>query len=107
MRVGRKGQVTIPAVILFRAGLRPGMEVEIVDDESGVHSRLARRSGAACDREVERALDRLLGSATIGMSTEDIMTDEGRMTPVPPGMPVINDPLTDHPVSGLVRDMPC
>ena len=73
MRVGRKGQVTIPAAIRHSAGLLPGMEVEFVDDESGVHIRLARRSDPTGDGEMERALKRLRGSATIGMSTAEIM----------------------------------
>lgn len=35
-RVGKRNQVTIPAAVLRRMGLRPGDLVEIRDDEDGV-----------------------------------------------------------------------
>lgn len=73
MRVTEKGQVTIPDAIRRKAGLLPGTEVEFVHDESGVHIRRISKSRTARDREIEDALKRLRGSASIRMSTEEIM----------------------------------
>jgi AbrB family looped-hinge helix DNA binding protein len=44
-RVTRKGQITIPKPVRDRLGLRPGDEVEFVEDVTGV--RLRRRIGAS------------------------------------------------------------
>jgi len=52
----------------------PGTEVEFVQDRNGIHPRpaKARRGITKREREVADALDRLRGSATIKMSTEQI-----------------------------------
>ena len=75
MRVTEKGQVTIPEPICRRAGFLRGTEVEIVQDEAGVHLRRAKKGRAVTprEREVAAALERLRGSATIKMTTEEIM----------------------------------
>jgi len=75
MRVTDKGQVTIPEAIRRRAGFLPGTEVEFVQDETGVHIRRAGgpRGDTVRKREFAAALDRLRGSATIRMSTDEIM----------------------------------
>jgi AbrB family looped-hinge helix DNA binding protein len=75
MRITQKGQVTIPGPIRRRTGLLPGTEVEFVDDDSGVHLRRANsgRGKTPRERQVAEVLDRLRGSATVKMSTEEIM----------------------------------
>jgi AbrB family looped-hinge helix DNA binding protein len=64
MRVTIKGQVTIPLEFRRQAGLTPGTEVEFALAEDGT-LRLRRAAGGA--------LAGLRGSATAGLSTEDIM----------------------------------
>jgi AbrB family looped-hinge helix DNA binding protein len=69
MRLNSKGQVTIPAELRERFGLRPGDEVDVVD-EAGV-LRIVRRTGSATYGQ--RTAARLRGTATSGMSTDEIM----------------------------------
>lgn len=75
MRVTSKGQVTIPEAIRREAGMLPGTEVEFVADRAGVH--LQKQKGKARsttrDRKLGETLERLRGSATIKMTTEEIM----------------------------------
>lgn len=67
--------MTIPGPIRRKAGLLPGTEVEFVEDERGILLRLSKsgRRSNNCEREVGDALERLRGSATIKMTTEEIM----------------------------------
>ncbi len=75
MRITAKGQVTIPEKIRRQEGLLPGTEVEFVRDVQGVRIAPAKSSRRKTERErlVSEAVDRLRGSATIGMTTEEIM----------------------------------
>ncbi len=75
MRITAKGQVTIPEHIRRTEGLLPGMEVEFVADTKGVRIAPAKagRRTTQREREVSEALDRLRGSATVKMTTEEIM----------------------------------
>jgi antitoxin PrlF len=75
MRITEKGQVTIPGAIRRKDGLLPGTEVEIVSDKHGVHilPKVDGRGRTRRQEEVAAALDRLRGSATIKMTTEEIM----------------------------------
>jgi AbrB family looped-hinge helix DNA binding protein len=77
MRVTSKGQVTIPEQIRRSAGMLPGTEVHFVQDQSGVRLCKAKRSGAreptGRQRRLGEVLDRLRGSATIKMTTEEIL----------------------------------
>lgn len=74
MRITQKGQVTIPGPIRRRAGLLPGTEVEFVQDRKGVLLRPSK-AGRPTQREqdIVDTLERLRGSATIKMTTEEIM----------------------------------
>ena len=74
MRMTSKGQVTVPLPIREQAGLVPGSEVEFEIDADGV-VRLRRKGDAEQPRNaaLEDAIGRLRGSATTGMSTEEIM----------------------------------
>ena len=76
MRITDKGQVTIPGAIRRERGLLPGTDVEIVSDAHGVHIRPKKMNGhrrTKREDEVAEALGRLRGSATIRMTTEEIM----------------------------------
>jgi AbrB family looped-hinge helix DNA binding protein len=71
MRITSKGQVTIPIEIREKAGLLPNTEVEFELEGKAVRIRRAKASrqrgrGAA-------AVARLRGSATVRMSTEEIL----------------------------------
>lgn len=71
MRITTKGQVTIPAKIREQAGLLPHTEVEFVFDGTSVRIVRSKRLG---DRgRGPRLLGRLRGSATVRMSTDEIM----------------------------------
>lgn len=74
MRITQRGQVTIPEHIRRSAGLLPGTEVEFVQNKTGVSLRPVM-AGKATPREmrVAEVLDRMRGSATIKMTTEEIM----------------------------------
>lgn len=70
MRVTDEGQVTIPPAIREAAGLRPGTEVEFrLDPDGGV--RLVR--GAEAAAHIDQVLARMWGSATTGLTTDEIM----------------------------------
>jgi AbrB family looped-hinge helix DNA binding protein len=71
MRITEKGQVTIPVRIRERFGLLPHTEVEFVEDEDGVRLKPIRTSGRQ-DRG-RMIVNRLRGTATGGMSTDEIM----------------------------------
>ena len=70
MRITSKGQVTIPQEIRERLGLRP--HTEVVFDVDGNVVRM-RRAPSRPHARGNRIVDRLRGSATSGLSTEEIM----------------------------------
>ncbi len=70
MRVTSKGQVTIPVEIRERFGLLPETEVEFVVDDGEV--KIVQAAPTRADRG-SRIVDRLRSSATVRMSTEEIM----------------------------------
>ena len=69
-----KGQVTVPLHIRERAGLVPGSEVGFEIDDEGV-VRLRRKGDTEQPRNaaLEDVIGRMRGSATAGLSTEEIM----------------------------------
>ena len=76
MRITSKGQITIPERIRREAGMLPGTEVDVVKDRVGVH--ILKQNGkkrviGARDRRLAEVIGRLRGSATIRMTTEEIM----------------------------------
>ncbi len=76
MRITSKGQVTIPEALRRETGMLPGTEVEFVKEKTGVRLQKAsgKRNGAtAREEKLGEVLNRLRGSATIKMSTEEIM----------------------------------
>jgi AbrB family looped-hinge helix DNA binding protein len=74
MRITQKGQVTIPEHIRRSAGLLPGTEVEFVQDRAGVRLQpVAGGKATPRERRVAEVLDRMRGSATVRMTTEEIM----------------------------------
>jgi len=71
MRITSKGQVTIPAKIREQAGLLPHTEVEFFLDGNSV--RIVRSERTDAHERGRRLLGRLRGSATVRMSTDEIM----------------------------------
>jgi AbrB family looped-hinge helix DNA binding protein len=71
MRITSKGQVTIPVAIRERAGLLPGTEVDFELASDGV--RIVRAKAPKGETRGERAVRLLRGSATVKMSTDEIM----------------------------------
>ena len=67
MRVTSKGQVTIPQWVRQQLGITPGSEVEFQLDDRG--ARLVRVSAG----EGNALAARMRGTATVPMSTEEIM----------------------------------
>lgn len=65
MRVTRKGQVTIPKQVREALGIVPNSEVDFVEENGRVYLR--KRTNK------ENPFERLLGSATIKMTTDEIM----------------------------------
>lgn len=69
MRITSKGQVTIPIEIREQLGLLPETEVEF--EVVGDAVQLTKVQGPG--RRARRLLDRLAGSATGGLTTDEIM----------------------------------
>jgi AbrB family looped-hinge helix DNA binding protein len=69
MRLNSRGQVTVPAELRRRIGLREGDEIDVVD--AGGTLQIVRSKDAPT--RGERAARRLRGTATAGMSTDEIM----------------------------------
>ncbi len=73
MRVTSKGQVTIPAVIREKAGIRPNTEVEFAMNGDGdVLLRLVKGKGKKKSRG-ELLVEHLLAQPRIKMTTDEIM----------------------------------
>lgn len=70
MRLNSKGQVTIPADLRERYGLREGDEVEVHGDEDGLRIVPVQRGD---NTRGSRAAARLRGTATTKLSTDQIM----------------------------------
>ena len=70
MRITSKGQVTIPADVRERHGLLPHTEVEFVTRGRDV---ILRKVKGKLDRG-RLIVETLRGTATSGLSTEDIMS---------------------------------
>lgn len=70
MRITSKGQVTIPVEIRERFGLLPDTEVDFVVRDDKV--TLVRGHATQRDRG-RRVVDRLRGTATLSMSTDEIL----------------------------------
>jgi AbrB family looped-hinge helix DNA binding protein len=71
VRITSKGQVTIPQELREKAGLLPGTEVEFDLAAGGIVMRRVRAPVAP--GRGARAVELLRGSATIRMTTDQIM----------------------------------
>jgi AbrB family looped-hinge helix DNA binding protein len=71
MRITSKGQVTIPQEIREKAGLLPNTEVEFHYDGRSVRIAPMRRKTKPSRGEI--MVERLRGSATVPMSTDEIL----------------------------------
>jgi len=70
MRVTSKGRVTIPQKMRERFGFLPGTEVDFVVRKNTVQIVKSRRSKPTRGETIVR---RLRGSATVAMSTDEIL----------------------------------
>lgn len=70
MKLTRKGQVTIPQALREKFGLLPATEVAFEEAEGGV---LIKPAATSRRRQVERWLRRARGSATVKLTTDEIM----------------------------------
>ena len=73
-----KSQVTIGKVARERAGLRPGMRVEVTNNEAGEVVLRPADAETPQAREIRRAairsnIDRLVGADRTGVSTDEFM----------------------------------
>jgi AbrB family looped-hinge helix DNA binding protein len=71
MRISTKGQVTIPVDVRERFGLLPNTEVEFVVDGGTLRLVVVERTRG--ESRGQRAVRALRGSATVSMSTDDIL----------------------------------
>jgi AbrB family looped-hinge helix DNA binding protein len=71
MRITSKGQVTIPADIREKAGLRPHTEVEFEFDGHAI--RIVRAKAPAKADPGARLVAHMKGRGDIAMSTDEIM----------------------------------
>ena len=72
MRITSKGQVTIPVHVREQSGLLPGTEVEFVVDGQDV--RIVRAQSRRRELRGETVVRRLRGSASVRLSTDEIMS---------------------------------
>lgn len=68
MRVTTKGQVTIPQHIREKLGITPATEVDFVEEEGRIFLVKRKEGKAALSK-----FSRLRGSATVKMTTNEIM----------------------------------
>jgi AbrB family looped-hinge helix DNA binding protein len=68
MRVTTKGQVTIPQHIREKLGITPATEIDFVEEEGRIFL-VKRKAGKAAVRKFAK----LRGSATVKMTTDEIM----------------------------------
>jgi AbrB family looped-hinge helix DNA binding protein len=71
MRITSKGQVTIPVEIREKAGLLPGTEVDFALESEGV--RIVKTAAPRRETRGQEVVRRLRGTATVKMSTDEIM----------------------------------
>lgn len=71
MRITQKGQVTIPADVRERFGLLPDTEVDFVVEANAV--KLVKAPSKGRKSREARIIGRLQGSATVRMTTDEIM----------------------------------
>lgn len=73
MLLNGKGQVTIPAHLRDKYGLRPGDEIEVVDVDGTLRIIRAPRTETQGQRLARRLRGTATGQDVAGMSTDEIM----------------------------------
>jgi AbrB family looped-hinge helix DNA binding protein len=71
MRITSKGQVTIPVAIREKTGLLP--HTEVVFELDGDAVRIVKARASTRETRGQEIVRRLRGSATVKMSTDEIM----------------------------------
>jgi AbrB family looped-hinge helix DNA binding protein len=71
VKLTKKGQVTIPLTLRNKFGLLPATEVAFEEAEEGV---LIKPAAASRRRQAESWLKRARGSATVKLTTDQIMS---------------------------------
>jgi AbrB family looped-hinge helix DNA binding protein len=71
MRITEKGQVTIPIEIRERFGFLPQTDVDFVVENGSV--KLVKVASRRGEGRGERIVRRMRGTATVGMTTDEIM----------------------------------
>jgi AbrB family looped-hinge helix DNA binding protein len=73
VKLNRRGQVTIPAALRAKHGLREGDDVEVIDEGDAL--RIVRTQGAESrgDRLPRHLRGRGTARETAGMSTDELM----------------------------------
>ena len=70
VRITSKGQVTIPQVIREKYGFMPETDIEFVERDGWIG---IQRADLSKPDRVQQFIERLSGSATIELSTDEIM----------------------------------
>ena len=73
MRVTIKGQVTIPQGIREKFRFLPDSEVEFIEEDDRVYIRKADGDGQLNRDPARRFVERMRGTATVRMTTEEIL----------------------------------
>jgi AbrB family looped-hinge helix DNA binding protein len=68
MRVTTKGQVTIPQSIREKLGISPAVEIDFIEEKGRIYLVKGNKG-----RNHPRKFQRLRGTATVKMTTEEIM----------------------------------
>ena len=68
MRVTTKGQVTIPQSIREKLGISPAVEIDFIEEKGRIYLVKGNK-----ENNNPRKFRRLRGTATVKMSTEEIM----------------------------------
>jgi AbrB family looped-hinge helix DNA binding protein len=68
MRVTTKGQVTIPQSIREKLGISPAVEIDFIEEKGRIYLVKGNK-----ENDNPRKFRRLRGTATVKMSTEEIM----------------------------------
>jgi antitoxin PrlF len=70
MKVSKTGQVTIPKEIRYQMGIKPGVELAFVIKKGKLFLEIDEK---ASRRNYRKKIDKVAGTATVKMTTDEIM----------------------------------